>query len=121
MLRIARLIVFESLIFGIGGVAQACWIALGFEQLMRNYEPRLFAPVLGAGLGGRALAFASPPGVVLGDRVLDRAAGGDALDRRSRSHQQPPARPPHCRKPAASRRGDRCSGRPRDHPDHARR
>ena len=59
MLRIARLIVFESLIFGIGGVAAGVLIALGFEQLMRNYEPRLFAPVLGAGLGGRALAFAS--------------------------------------------------------------
>lgn len=100
MPRIARLIVFESLIFGLGGVAAGLVMALGFEELMRSYEPRLFAPVLGAGLGGRALIFAPvlallsavmcsiAPLVVMRStdarEVISTAGAGRATARRSR-------------------------------------
>jgi putative ABC transport system permease protein len=56
--RLLRLFLLEGLVLGSAGIAVALAIATLFENLMTSFEPRLFAPVLGAGLAGRALFFA---------------------------------------------------------------
>ena len=62
--RLLRLFLFEGFVLGFAGIALALGIATMFEGLMASFEPRLFAPVLGAGLAGRALWFACATALV---------------------------------------------------------
>ncbi|MEZ5316417.1 MAG: ABC transporter permease [Vicinamibacterales bacterium] len=57
-----RLFAVEGLLCAAGGAAGGLEVMAGLERLIGRFEPRLFLPVAGAGLEGRAFAFMSLAG-----------------------------------------------------------
>jgi predicted permease len=62
--RLARLFLAEGVVLVGAGIAAGVWVLVACEQIIRHREPRLFVPVQGAGLEGRAFAFMAAAAVV---------------------------------------------------------
>jgi predicted permease len=76
--RVARLVLVEGLVFGVGGVALGTALAWLFETIVAAEQPWMFASVEGAGLAGRALMFS---GIATLAAVVSGALGPVLLTR----------------------------------------
>jgi predicted permease len=86
--RLVRLLLIEALALAGAGLTAGAGVAALFETLMTRYEPRMFTPLEGAGLFGRALLFAGVAALVaavfssIGPALITRAVGvRDVLER----------------------------------------